>query len=470
MKKKRESKFFKWGLTAFVVIAAGISFYYIVFHSHNIRIAFRTIVDILMPVVFGLVIAYLLTPVLNFLEYKILRPICDRCKIKDCDRRNSILRGIGIISCILLFFSLIYGLVFMLISQIVPSITNIAANFDTYVGNFTKWLNKLLEDNPQERDYVLKVVNTYFVDLDDWMNNTLLEKTSEVIKTVSLSVIGMLKVLWNLIIGLIISIYVMASKEKFAGQVKKSIFAFFENNTANIIINNFNYTHKTFSGFISGKVLDSIIIGCICFVGTSFMNTPYAVLVSVIIGVTNIIPFFGPYLGAIPSIILIFIVDPMHPLNCVYFAVFILVLQQFDGNILGPKILGGSTGLSSFWVIFAITLFGGLWGVFGMIVGVPLFAVFYAAVKSFINSRLEKKKLPTDSLEYTNLCAIDEEGLHGFVPGHMRKSKDQEKTAYGNEFLSTFSIELTGKKLQKSSEPDAEPNVAENQADYDSNQ
>ena len=170
--------------------------------------------------------------------------------------------------------------------------------------------------------------------------------------------------------------------------------------TANIVIRNFRFTHKTFIGFLGGKIVDSIIIGILCFIGTSFMHTPYAALVSVIVGVTNIIPFFGPYLGAIPSTILIFIVDPVHPLNCVYFVIFILALQQFDGNILGPKILGNSTGLSGFWVIFAITFFGGLFGVVGMIVGVPIFAVIYAAIKSLTNALLQKKKLP---VEYPNL-------------------------------------------------------------------
>ena len=168
--------------------------------------------------------------------------------------------------------------------------------------------------------------------------------------TVSLSVINILKSLWDFIIGFVISIYVLASKEKFAGQAKKMAYAFFEQKTANRLIKSFRFTHSTFIGFIGGKIVDSFIIGCLCFIGTTLLQTPYAALVSVIVGVTNIIPFFGPYLGAIPSAILILVVDPMHPLNCVYFVLFILVLQQFDGNILGPKILGNSTGLSAFCV------------------------------------------------------------------------------------------------------------------------
>jgi len=438
MKFRINNKFFRWGVTAFLVIAASICFYYLMFHSSNIKTGLKTIINILMPVVFGLTIAYLLTPVLNFVEYRILFPLCNLCKIKKTKKRDSFVRGISIGITAFLFFMLIYSLCSMMLSQIVPSITNIVANFDSYINNFTKWLNKLLEDNPSMRDYVIRSVNQYSGELERWLNDTVLTKTSSFIMTVSLSVISVLKVLWNFIIGFIISIYVLASKEKFTGQAKKFVYAVFHKDIANIIINDFCFTHKTFIGFISGKVLDSIIIGVLCFIGTSILNTPYAALVSVVIGVTNVIPFFGPYLGAIPSIILIFIVDPVHPLNCVYFAIFILILQQFDGNFLGPKILGNSTGLTGFWVIFAITLFGGLLGVFGMIVGVPIFAVIYAAIRSLLDAALRKKQLPTESSKYINVCLVNDEGLHEYTPDYKLKKSERERNSFGEKFVSTL--------------------------------
>lgn len=438
MKFRMNNKFFRWGVTAFLVIAASICFYYLMFHGANIKAAFKTLINILMPVVFGLTIAYLLTPILNFVEYRILFPLCKLCKIKETGKRNSLVRGVGIGITALLFFMLICSLCSMMLSQIVPSIANIVANFDTYINNFTRWLNKLLEDNPDMRDYVIRMVNQYSGELEKWLNDTVLTKTSSLIMTVSLSVISVLKVLWNLIIGFIISIYVLASKEKFTGQAKKIVYATFQRDVANIVINDFCFTHKTFIGFISGKVLDSIIIGILCFIGTKLLNTPYAALVSVVIGVTNVIPFFGPYLGAIPSIILIFIVDPVHPLNCVYFAIFILVLQQFDGNFLGPKILGNSTGLTGFWVIFSITLFGGLWGVFGMIVGVPIFAVIYAAIRSLVDASLRKKKLPTESGKYINVCLVNDEGLQEYTPHYKLKKELREKSHFGEKFISNL--------------------------------
>jgi len=250
---------------------------------------------------------------------------------------------------------------------------------------------------------------------------------------VSLSVINVLALLWDFIIGVVIAIYVLISKEKFTGQAKKIAYAVFERDTANAVIRNFRFTHKTFIGFVSGKILDSIIIGILCFIGTTMLNTPYAVLVSVVIGVTNVIPFFGPFLGAIPCTILIFVVDPMHPLNVLYFVIFILALQQFDGNILGPRILGGSTGITGFWVIFSITVFGGLFGVIGMIIGVPIFAVIYAAIKSLVNASLQKKTMPSEIELYINLGSVDDDGFHEYVPDYkknkIRSRKNKKKAS-----------------------------------------
>ena len=262
----------------------------------------------------------------------------------------------------------------------------------------------------------------------------LIPHTSVVIKTISSSVVGILSALWDFVIGFIISIYVLASKEKFTAQAKKAIYALFETDSANIIIRNVRFANDTFVGFLGGKIVDSIIIGLLCYIGTTILQTPYSALVSVIVGVTNIIPFFGPYIGAIPSVLLIFMVDPLHPLNCLYFILFILLLQQFDGNILGPKILGSSTGLTGFWVIFSITLFGGLMGVLGMIVGVPLFAVIYAGIRAFFNIKLQKKGLPIEAYRYEHVEYIDQNGFHEPAPpaAPVNKEKSSPKATRSN--------------------------------------
>lgn len=439
MKFRLNNKYFRWGLTAFLVIVGSICFYYLLFHGTNIKSGFNSVIKLLMPIVFGFVMAYLMTPILNTIEYRVFYPLLKKCKMRETPKKKSFIRAISIILTVFLFFAIIYSLIAMLLSQIMPSITNIIANFDFYISNFIKWLNKLLSDDyPELGVQISNFISDASLDVEVWLNENVLAKTSEVIKTVSLSLIGVLKLLWNFFIGLMISIYVLVSKEKFSGQAKKIAYAFFNEDTANIVINNFRFTHRTFIGFLSGKILDSIIIGILCFIGTSILRTPYAVLVSAVVGVTNVIPVFGPYLGAIPSMILIFVVDPSHPLNCVYFAIFILILQQFDGNVLGPKILGDSTGLAGFWVIFSITLFGGLFGVMGMVVGVPVFAVFYAAVKSFINTMLKKKNIPHDTNAYINIAAIKENTIYEYVPDYKLKKTEKNKKYYGKEFLYTM--------------------------------
>lgn len=424
MKLKLDSKFFRWGLTAFSVIVASICFYYVIFHFSNIIAGVSNIVSVFMPVLLGFVTAYLLTPVLNYVEKKLLCPLADKLHIKNSEKRKKTIRGIGIFITLFLMIALVYALIAMLISQIVPSLRNIIANFDIYVNNFVIWLDGLLVDNQGFGNYVMNLVNRYSTELEVWLNDTVLTASSEVIKKVSLSVISVLAVLWDFIIGVVISVYLLSSKEKFAGQAKKLVYAIFEKENANIWINNFRFTHRTFIGFISGKILDSIIIGLLCFIGTTILQTPYAVLVSVIVGVTNVIPFFGPYLGAIPCIILILVVDPLHPLNCLYFAIFILLLQQFDGNILGPKILGDSTGLTGFWVIFSITIFGGIFGIPGMIVGVPIFAIVYAAIKAVVLSSLEDKNLPLDTETYIKLGKLDDRGLHEYSSEELKNVKN----------------------------------------------
>lgn len=454
------NKYIGWGLTAFLVITAGLGEYYLIFHGSTLIENIKRFFNILMPVMFGLVIAYLLTPAMDYFEVRIFTPFLDKLHVKKSAKRNSLVRIGCIILTLTIFFTVIYELIYMLISQIVPSVIKIIDNYDIYYDNITRWLNKLLEDNPMVRDNAMKLLSNYSTEINTWINTTVVTKTSDILKAVSISVLGSIKVLWNLIIGIIISVYVMVNKEKFAGQFKKICFAMYDTNTANIVINNVRFTHKTFGGFIGGKVLDSIIIGLLCFIGTTIMQTPYSSLISVIIGVTNIIPFFGPYLGFIPSALLIFMVDPMHPLNVVYFAIFILVLQQFDGNIIGPWILGDSTGLSGFWVIFSITFFGGLWGVPGMIVGVPLFAVFYAAIKSIVETKLRKKQLPMETEEYVYVCAIDNSGVHTYMPESKQNSKVKTVYQFGQHFISDSEEQISGEFMTM---PKEDPNSEKKQ-------
>lgn len=428
MKFRGDKKYLHWGVTAFLVFAACIGLFYIVFHGPNIKQGMGRIIDIAMPILDGLVLAYLMTPIVNGLERRIMYPLCRTLNIRTEEKRNKkIIRGISIIFTLFLVGFVLYEFFALVIPQIILSIQSIILQFPIYVMQFSNWVEKLLADNPDTEKMVLDLFTKYSVELEKWLNNKLLPQMNSILKVVSMSLLGILKALWNLIIGLIISIYVMGSKETFAGQGKKILYAFFETKTANIIIHDLRFTHRAFSGFISGKILDSVIIGVLCFLGTTLIGTPYPVLISVIVGVTNIIPFFGPYFGAIPSAILILMIDP---LQCLYFILFIIILQQFDGNVLGPKILGGSTGLSSFWVIFAITIFGGLYGVFGMIIGVPVFAVLFAGIKTYINRMLKQRNLPIQTEKYMKVGFIRNQEFIDYKPlPKQRKKKTSVKKA-----------------------------------------
>lgn len=438
---KRNKNHIRWGLTAFLVVLASLISYYIIFHIDNFKGILSKIIVILMPVIDGMVIAYLLTPLLNYFERKLVRPFFNIFPFKINMKHQ---RMCSILVTMIVVFLGFYVFFAMVIPQISTSIMTIIEQFPTYVNTLTIWISKILNDNPEFATFITDMINEYSVDLNNFFNTKIIPEINNVIVTVSKSVVSILTEFWNLIIGIIISFYLLGSKEKFAAQAKKSIYAFSSLETANRFISNARFANKTFGGFFVGKIIDSIIIGILCFICTSVMGTPFCVLISVIVGVTNIIPFFGPFLGAIPSTLLILFIDPMQAL---YFLIFVLILQQVDGNIIGPKILGSSTGLSSFWVIFSITLFGGLLGIFGMIIGVPIFAIIFASIKSLVESKLSIKNLPPETAKYLRLLYINPDNMElvnfseedekpfSQITQIRVKLQDKNKTAKQNDIL-----------------------------------
>lgn len=431
MKFKFDKKYLHWGITAFIVIAASILFYYVLFHSASLSARLHSIVDVAMPIIDGFILAYLLTPILNKIEGKIIKPLYIKAKLPMTTKTKRRIRGFSILATVILVFVILYEFLNLVIPEVIRSIQSIIFQFPVYINNLTNWALGLIKDNPELEGTVNDLIEQYSPKLLTYVNTNLLPHLNNMLKTVSLSVIGIFKALWNFIIGFIISIYLLGSKEKFAGQAKKIVYALFDRKSGNELIRNFRFVHSTFIGFIGGKIVDSIIIGIICFICTSIIGTPYAILVSVIVGVTNIIPFFGPWIGGIPSALLVLMIDPIQAL---YFIILILVIQQFDGNILGPKILGESTGLSGFWVIFSITIFGGLFGVLGMVAGVPVFAVIYTGIRYAVNRKLKKKNLPTEIQPYMTVDQINETNeFTEYVPkvkkkrhGYNKKESDDD--------------------------------------------
>lgn len=400
MKFRWDKKYLYWGLTAFLVLLGCIGVIYSLFNGSLLKSNIKKFISIAMPIIDGLIIAYLLAPLVNLIEQKLLYPLYKKLNVEVDKKIANRTRIYSISITFLLVLFLLYSFIQYVIPQIYESIVSIVGQLPTYFNNITLALDKLFSENPQMEIYVTEVFSRFST-----LNQDLLKNINNIIQAFSQSVISIFRETLNLIIGFIISIYLLFSKERFLAQSKKIIYACFERDTANNLISDFKMINRTFGGFISGKILDSLIIGVICYLCTSLIGTPYPLLVSVIVGVTNVIPYFGPFLGAIPCGILILMVDPIE---CLYFVIFILVLQQFDGNILGPKILGNSIGISAFWIIFSVTIFGGLFGVLGMVIGVPVFAVIYNLFNRYIRKRLKKKGYPVETDNYRDAIKIDE--------------------------------------------------------------
>lgn len=429
MKFRFEKKYVYWGVTAFLVIAASLIFYYLLFHMNNVRAGFRTFTKTCMPIIDGLVLAYLMTPLVKHMERDFFIPLCKRLNLNtESAKTKKGMRLLSALITVIFVFVLLYLLCASIIPQLIVSIQNIALQLPVYATNLQDWIQKLFENNDDLAGIVTSLINQYSNELEDYLNSKLVPQLNVILTRFSSSIfssmLGLLVTAWNLLIGLIISVYLLVSKESFAGQSKKIIYAIWEEETANKLISNIRFVNATFGGFINGKLVDSLIIGLICFIGMTLLQLPYPLLISVIVGITNIIPFFGPYLGAIPSIVLILMVNPKQAL---YFAIFVLILQQFDGNFLGPKILGNKTGLSSFWVIFSITLFGGYWGILGMAIGVPVFAVIYAGIKALVNQQLVKRGFSTNTKDYMFLSEIKDNHFIELPPPKQKERKGIKK-------------------------------------------
>ncbi|HIY12386.1 MAG TPA: AI-2E family transporter [Candidatus Agathobaculum merdipullorum] len=395
--------YFQWGLTAFCVIVSSAIVVFLLQWLPFIWTMFQKLLGILSPFIYGFVMAYLLMPVFNAL-YKRIQPRLSR-RLKNGTR---IAKGLCSILTLLIGIAVVGILLWMVLPQLIVSVFSLLESMDTYLNEISGWVASLLKDNPVIERNFLQIYEEFSQQIVNWVQNIALPQ----LVALMTGVVTTVSVLFDILIGIIIALYILNSKDTFCAQAKKVTYSLFSIDRANRIMGRVAYVHRVFGGFITGKLIDSLIIGVLCFIGLRLligfglmtMDQSYALLISVIIGVTNIIPFFGPFIGAIPSTILIMVISPVQ---AVYFVLFVLALQQFDGNILGPKILGNSTGLSSFWVMFAILLFGGVFGFAGMAVGVPLFAVLYSAVTEVVCSLLKKRGLSVDTNDYRGPRRLD---------------------------------------------------------------
>ena len=382
MKLYTNKKYTTIAVYAIIVIAVNIIIVTAIFKFNTILNILGTLLNVLMPIIWGLAIAFLMNPLMVSAE-RIYQ------KIFKNSKRPKLMRAIAVLVASIIFLGIIVGLIAIVIPEFVKNFNNIVENFSNLVNNTESWFNKMFKNYPKVLNFINDQINNFSNDLT---------KIQPMLQNILDGAVGFVGILYNFVCGFIVSIYLLLGKEVHIAQAKKFLFAKFKKSTADKILHFGNDANIVFSGFLIGKLIDSLIIGILCFIGLTIIGMPYNVMIAVIVGVTNIIPFFGPFIGAVPSALLVLLSD--EPGMVIWLLIFIFLLQQFDGNILGPKILGGSTGLPAIWVIIALFIGGGLFGFVGMLLGVPTFALFYKIIREHINDKLKRKKMPVDTQYY----------------------------------------------------------------------
>ena len=370
-------------LAIFGAVSLSILVFFLLYRFQGVGDVFHKLKDILAPFIYGGILAYLLRPLCNFYEgfFQNYLPQKVRSVAKPVSIALSLATGI----------LAVYMVIIMIAPELYNSILSLWTTLPGKINSFLDWASVTFGED----ENILQLLQSFdtsasnlYEKLEGWVSGTLAPYISSIVSGLSSSVTKILQFFYNMLIGLIVACYLLASRKKFARQSVLIVRSVLKPRWADLFLSEVAFVDRMFGGFIDGKILDSAIIGLLCYLGCSIFRFPNPLLVSAIVGITNVIPFFGPCIGGIPATLLIMIEDPIKGL---WFALFVLALQQLDGNVIGPAILGDKTGLSSFWVLFAIILCGGLWGIAGMIICVPMFAVIYDTVKKLVRRGLHKK-------------------------------------------------------------------------------
>lgn len=420
MRYKWDKKYLYWGITAFSVIVAAIFFRSMFFSESkepNVIISFfSNLIGALSPVFYGFAFAYLLNPVETFFEKKVYMRLAHKRLVKNDPnheygneamiktKKNA--RIFGVTCAILTMILVITGIVLIIVPQLISTIQGLVGNMQGYFNDAREWVNNQLADYPEAQKWLNNSLDNAFETIMDWLNDTIMPQMTDIIATFTDGLITVIQVFTNIFFGIVIAIYFLYSKDLFAAQLKKILYSVSTPRYGNAVVRNLREVHKTFGGFLSGKIIDSLIIMILFFIILTVFKFPYAALCSVVMGIFNIIPVFGPFIGAVPCALLVLLEDPLYFL---YFVAVVVIVQQLDGNVIGPMVLGESTGLSSFWIIFALLLGQSIFGFFGLIIGIPLFAVIYAIVRARVGRKLETKGLPKDSNVYRKVAYVDED-------------------------------------------------------------
>ena len=418
----------KIGLMVFITFVCCILFFFSVLRYQGFANGWHKVISAAQPIIIGLVLAYLLNPVMKFLERHLYKLLKDRAKTDG--KAKKMARVFAIAGAIIFMIAVIVLLIAAIVPSVTDSIMGIVDTLPTNVANLVKMMQEGRLGNYEVADTIGDALTKLTDYVENWATQTLLPQARTYLIQITSGVINMVKAMFNFVIGIIVAVYVLMIKERLIGQSKKVIYAIFKPRQGNIIVETMHKADDIFGGFIIGKIIDSAIIGVICYVGCSILRIPDTMLVSVIIGVTNIIPLFGPFIGA-PALLLVVIQSPWHAL---YLLIFIIVLQQVDGNIIGPKILGDSTGLTSFWVMFAILIGGGMFGFLGMLLGVPVFALIYYIMRRLVNHGVAKKHFSVRTADYVKVEKIDEHtGEFHLYEENKKKKHSAEKKENSDE-------------------------------------
>ena len=403
-----DKKFLYWGVTAFLVVAASILFYMAMSYLPALKKALQTLGSILSPFIWGLIFTYLLAPLMKCLERHCFYPLGKKLYRKNDRRAKRFGRAISVLISIIVLLLVLAALVYMILPQLYSSIETIITNSPAYLENLSLWVDDTLKAFPDLADMVEERLDDLNANLSKnlfgWLQTNVLPRLGNFVSNVTTGVYSVVRAVYNLVIGIIVSVYLLSGLEQYGASFKRMLYSLFNIENAEKLLDGIRFADRTFMGFLSGKLLDSAIVGLICYIVCAILNMPYTLLVSVIIGITNIVPFFGPLIGAIPSAFIILMVDPV---KCLIFIIFIILLQQLDGNFIGPKILGNSVGISGFWVMFSIILGAGLFGFWGMLLGVPVFVVISTIIDNAIERKLRRSDLPVEVEDYRDLDHID---------------------------------------------------------------
>lgn len=395
MKKLFDNKILQIGFGAFAVIAASIVFYFFMSYLPAIVSSIGKLIKILSPLIIGLILAYIMNPLVKLFEKKVFNKI----------NREPVKRNLSIFCSMIIIFAVIITLVSVVLPQLFLSIESLVVNSPVYFNNLEKAILNWIKDNQELEKLVTDNYDQISIYLTNFLTNSVLPFANNMLANLSSGIVGVFSGLFNLVIGFVFAIYILSNTNTFAAQIRKTLYSFFDVSKVNGFIEETKHINDVFSRFMIGKICDSFGFVFVCtFLFLLIFKYPYALLIAVIIGITDLIPYFGPYIGSIPSTILILLVSPVKAIT---FILFIVVLQQIDGNLITPKIQKQATGLPSFWVLFSITLFGGLFGIIGILIAVPCFTIIYELIVDAINNRLKKKQLPTNTDYYYDLDGIE---------------------------------------------------------------